>query len=114
MLTIYHNPRCSKSRQTLALLDAANTEHSVHLYLNEPLDPDELNALKLSLKVNSCMEMIRTKEPEFKIAKLSATSSEDELLSALVQYPKLLERPIVSNGTQAIIGRPPENVNVLL
>lgn len=114
MLTIYHNPRCSKSRQTLALLNAANTEHNVHLYLNEPLGPDELNALKSALQVNSFMDMMRTKEPEFKTTQLSRTSSENNLLNALIQYPKLLERPIVSNGTQAIIGRPPENVNVLL
>lgn len=114
MLTIYHNPRCSKSRQTLALLNVANVAHRVYLYLNEPLGPDELNALKSALQVNSFMDMMRTKEPEFKTARLSATSSENELLNALVQYPKLLERPIVSNGTKAIIGRPPENVNVLL
>jgi arsenate reductase len=82
--------------------------------LNEPLGPDELHALKSALQVNSFMDMMRTKEPEFKTAQLSRTSSENDLLNALIQYPKLLERPIVSNGTQAIIGRPPENVNVLL
>jgi arsenate reductase len=57
---------------------------------------------------------MRVKEPEFAQAELSSTSSNDTLLAAIVAYPKLLERPIVSNGTQAVIGRPPENVNVLI
>lgn len=114
MLTIYHNPRCSKSRQTLALIEAAAAEHQVILYLQSPLAADELQLLKDALNINSFLEMMRPKEADFKIAQLTTKSSEEDFLHALLHYPKLLERPIVSNGTHAIIGRPPENVHALL
>lgn len=113
MLTVYHNPRCSKSRQTLALIDAVGAEYQVHLYLKSPLDADELHTLKKALQLNSFLDMMRPKEADFKTAQLTSASSEIDFVNALVNYPKLLERPIVTNGSQAVIGRPPENVNVL-
>jgi arsenate reductase len=114
VLTIYHNPRCSKSRQTLALITDSKCAHSIRLYLSEVPTIDELTTLQQQLGLTNVIEMMRVKEPEFAQAELSSTSSNDTLLAAIVAYPKLLERPIVSNGTQAVIGRPPENVNVLI
>ncbi len=114
MLTIYHNPRCSKSRQTLSLIEATSTQHEVVLYLQTPLDSASLTELKKQLGVDSFIDMMRIQEQEFASAGLSVHSSESELLVGLTQFPKLLERPIVSNGQTAIIGRPPENVHHLL
>lgn len=112
MLTIYHNPRCSKSRQTLALIEEANAEVKVVEYLKTPLTKASIQSLQQQLNV-PIIEMMRTKEEEFKQQNLK-TANEQALLEALVATPKLLERPIVTNGKQAIIGRPPENVLTLI
>lgn len=114
MLTIYHNPRCSKSRQTLALITDSQSAHTIRLYLSEAPTIDELSTLQQQLGLNNVIEMMRVKEPEFAQAGLNSESSHDSLLAAIVAFPKLLERPIVTNGAKAIIGRPPENVNVLI
>ncbi len=112
MLTIYHNPRCSKSRQTLALLEEKATEHKQEFtiveYLKTPLSQAQIEQL---LKQLNCtpIEMMRTKEAEFKEQELKGASDE-QLIQAMVNTPKLVERPIVSDGDKAIIGRPPENV----
>ena len=112
MFTIYHNPRCSKSRQTLALLEpkAQESQQEVTIveYLKTPLSEDEIKALLPQLGC-SPIEMMRTKEDEFKEQKLKG-ADDATLISAMVNTPKLVERPIVSNGDKAIIGRPPENV----
>lgn len=108
---ILHNPRCSKSRETLALLQSKDIPIDVIEYLKAPLDRDQLSSIKGKLGVASFIDMMRTKEPEFKQAELSKTDSdEDALLVALVTYPKLLERPIVITESHAKIGRPPEAV----
>jgi arsenate reductase len=112
MLTIYHNPRCSKSRQTLALIEENNQEVCIVEYLKTPLDEATIKSL-LSLLNMSPIEMMRTKEVEFKEQNLENSSAE-QLIKAMVNTPKLIERPIVSNGTNAIIGRPPENVLTLI
>ncbi|WP_286267161.1 arsenate reductase (glutaredoxin) [Thalassotalea atypica] len=112
MLTIYHNPRCSKSRQTLQLIEEAGKEVRIVEYLKTPLDEQTINALLAQLGV-SPIEMMRTKEVEFKEQNLKGVSDE-QLISAMVTTPKLIERPIVTNNDKAIIGRPPENVNVFL
>lgn len=114
MLTIYHNPRCSKSRQTLALITDSECAHSIRLYLSDAPTRDELTTLQQQLGLANVIDMMRINEPEFAQAQLSLTSSNDTLLAAIVASPKLLERPIVTNGTKAVIGRPPENVNVLI
>ena len=112
MFTIYHNPRCSKSRQTLALLEEqaqqTNQEFTIVEYLKTPLSVDEIKALQAQLNCTA-IEMMRVKEDEFKEQNLKG-ASEEALINAMASTAKLIERPIVSNGEKAIIGRPPENV----
>jgi arsenate reductase len=112
-ITILHNPRCSKSRQTLALIEAQGVEVSVREYLKEPLSADELSNLITALGVTP-IELVRTKEEEFKLAGLTKESSADALIAAMVEHPKLMERPVVINGDKARIGRPPEHVLEIL
>ena len=112
MLTIYHNPRCSKSRQTFELIKQNSTkELTVVEYLKKPLNKEEIEQL---LTLLSCKpkDMMRVKEAEFKEQNL-ASASDEQLINAMVNTPKLIERPIVSTGSRAIIGRPPENVLAL-
>lgn len=111
MLTIYHNPRCSKSRQTLALIEENNQEVNVVEYLKTPLDEGQITQLLALLKV-SPIEMMRTKESEFSALNLKG-ADDSALIAAMVSTPKLIERPIVTNNSSAIIGRPPENVLTL-
>jgi arsenate reductase len=111
MLTIYHNPRCSKSRQTLALIEENNQEVSIVEYLKTPLDKTTIDSLLTRLNV-SPIEMMRTKESEFKEQNLT-NATDNQLIMAMVNTPKLIERPIVSSDTKAVIGRPPENVLTL-
>lgn len=112
MFTIYHNSRCSKSRQTLALLEEkaneAKQEFTIVEYLKTPLDKAQIQQLQKQLNC-SVLEMMRPKEAEFAEQGLKGATDE-VLINAMVNTPKLIERPIVSNGTKAIIGRPPENV----
>lgn len=112
MLTIYHNPRCSKSRQTLALIEENNQEVSVVEYLKTPLTKEVIEQL-LALLALSPREMMRTKESEYSEQNLT-TADDATLIAAMVSTPKLIERPIVSDGKNAIIGRPPENVLSLI
>ena len=112
--TIYHNPRCSKSRQTLALLTERGIEPDVVEYLKTPLSTQALQTLSQKLGVN-VVDMMRTKEREFKELKLNrADVTDDQLLQAIAGNPILLERPIVVCGDKAVIGRPPENVLELI
>jgi len=108
--TIIHNPRCSKSRQTLALLEEHNISVEIIEYLKHPLDKNQLSIIKEKLNIDSYLEMMRPKEAEFKEAQLTKQSSEQEFLNGMEQYPKLIERPIVITELSARIGRPPENV----
>lgn len=111
-MIIYHNPRCSKSRQSLALLSENGVEPEVVEYLKTPLDEVVLREViaKLGLKAH---EVVRTKEDVYRQLGLSPDSSEEELIAAIVKYPILMERPIVVKGDSAVIGRPPENVQQL-
>ena len=112
MLTIYHNPRCSKSRQTLELIkENSSKEIKIIEYLKEPLDRNSIEHL-LSLLACSPIEMMRTKESEFKEQNLKGADDET-LINAMVSTPKLIERPIVTDGKKAVIGRPPENALAL-
>lgn len=113
-VTIYHNPRCSKSRQTLELLEAHGIKPRVIEYLKSPPDRATLAALlrKLGLPAR---DLVRRTEPEFAELGLDAPGiSEDALLDAMAAHPKLIERPIVVAGRQARIGRPPEAVLEIL
>lgn len=110
-VTILHNPRCSKSRQTLELLTNAQHSPEVVEYLKTPLTGEQLTELKNKLGLSSFIEMMRVKEPEFKEAGLSKSdSTEQQFLDAMVNFPKLMERPIVITSNAARIGRPPESV----
>lgn len=114
-VTIYHNPRCSKSRETLALLEQHGVMPDVVLYLETPPSVDQLKKLLKELGFNSARELMRKKEDLYKALKLADESlSEAQLLQAMVDNPKLIERPIVVKGTQARIGRPPEQVLEIL
>lgn len=109
MTTIYHNPRCSKSRQTLALLEENGVQPDIRLYLQDSPSIDELKELIEQLGL-SPIEMMRTKEALFKELNLSKESSNDELIQAMHNNPSLIERPIVIHNGKAKIGRPPEQV----
>lgn len=106
---IYHNPRCSKSRATLALLEEHGVEPEIIEYLNTPPDAATITALlgKLGLQAR---DIIRTNEEEFKASGLSLDSPAEELIGLIERAPKVLQRPIVEVGSQARIGRPPEQV----
>jgi arsenate reductase len=112
MFTIYHNARCSKSRQTLALLEENATAHdkpfTIVEYLKTPLCRETITELLVQLNCKP-VDMMRVKEVEFKDQNLKG-ASEETLITAMVNTPKLIERPIVTNGKSAVIGRPPENV----
>jgi arsenate reductase len=109
MVTIYHNPRCSKSRETLALLNVRGIEPEVVLYLQTPPDRETLQILLQKLGMQSARELMRTKEAIYSELALG-DKNESALLDALVENPVLIERPIVINGDKARIGRPPEAV----
>lgn len=111
-MQIYHNPRCSKSRQTLELIRAAGQEPEIIEYLKSPPNPEQLKEL-LKLLGISAAELARKKEAAFSELNLK-NAGEDELLAAMSQNPKLIERPIVVSGQRAVLGRPPENVQALL
>jgi arsenate reductase len=112
-VTLYHNPRCSKSRSTLALLQDNGIEPKIVLYLETPPDSSEIKALLKKLGI-SAAELVRCGEDEYKACGLSKDSSAADCIAAMVKYPKLIERPIVVRGNKAVLGRPPENVLALL
>lgn len=115
MLSIYHNPRCSKSRQTLARIEDSGTPVQVILYLQDPPSVDALMDVLQKLE-GSVHTMLRSKEARFKELGLSLKDarSDREWLTLVHENPSLLERPIVVSESTAVIGRPPENVNALL
>jgi arsenate reductase len=114
MITIYHNNRCSKSRQTLALIEDKGVTPIIVNYLETPPDKVTLESLLKKLGL-SPRDIIRKGEEAYKELQLNdASLSDDQLLNAIVEHPKLLERPIVVSDKRAVIGRPPENVLELL
>lgn len=113
-ITIYHNPRCSKSRQTLQLLEENNIQPEIVKYLETPPTVEEITALLAKLN-KSPREAMRTKETLYKELSLGDDSVTDEqLINAMHSNPKLIERPIVVNGDKARFGRPPEQVLEIL
>ncbi|GMR17953.1 MAG: arsenate reductase (glutaredoxin) [Gammaproteobacteria bacterium] len=113
-ILIYHNPRCSKSRQTLELLESKGYAPTVIEYLKTPPTHEELGQI-LDLLSISPRELVRKKEPEYKNNNLDDPDlSDDQLIEAMTKHPILIERPIVINNDRAAIGRPPENVLKLL
>lgn len=113
-VTIYHNPRCSKSRQTLELLQENNISPDIILYLDNPPSPREIKSLLARLGITA-RELLRTSEDAYRQLGLSDSDlDDDQLIDAMVSEPKLIQRPIVVAGDKAVLGRPPENVLALI
>ncbi len=113
-LTLYHNPRCSKSRAALELLEARGLKPEIVRYLDSPLSTSELKELLNKLGLTA-RQLLRTGEDEYKTLELAdAGLKEAQLIAAMVEHPKLIERPILVAGNKAIIGRPPEKVLEIL
>ncbi|KPG94006.1 MULTISPECIES: arsenate reductase (glutaredoxin) [Pseudomonas] len=113
-LTLYHNPRCSKSRGALELLEARGLTPNVVRYLETPLNAAQIKALLGKLGI-SARQLLRTGEDEYKMLQLADDSlGEAQLIDAIAQHPKLMERPILEVGNKAVIGRPPEKILELL
>ncbi len=109
-VTIYHNPRCSKSRQALQLLRDKGIEPDIVEYLKTPPDKKTLKKL-LSMLGMAPRELMRRKEKEYEELGLAGPDvGDDRLLEAMVEHPRLMERPVVVSGDKAALGRPPEKV----
>lgn len=114
-VTIYHNPRCSKSRETLALLEARGIAPCIVRYLDTPPDAATLHELLQRLGFTTARQLMRTKDERYKALNLADEGlSEDALIIAMVKHPELIERPIVIANHQARLGRPPEQVLEIL
>lgn len=114
LVTIYHNPRCSKSRQTLTLLQEKGVNPQIIEYLKQPPSKSELKKI-LSMLCIEPRDLIRKKEQEYKANNLDNPNLSNEILiEAMLKHPKLIERPIVIADHKAAIGRPPENILEIL
>ena len=112
-MKIYHNPRCNKSRQTLALLQENGVEPDVVLYLDNIITASELRGLLSKLGI-SPMQLVRKGEAVWKEKYKGKALSDDQVIEAMIANPKLIERPIVVKDQSAVLGRPPENVLKLI
>lgn len=110
---IYHNPRCGKSREGLALLKSLTDEIEIIDYLKNPPSIDEMKTLLQQLGIEP-IGLVRTQESIWKEKFKGKNLSNTEIINALIMYPKLIERPIIVRGNSAIIGRPIENINIFL
>ena len=109
MIEIYHNPRCSKSRECLTILETKRDDVKVIKYLDEPLSEDKLRKIIKLLAVEP-IGLVRKNEAIWKEQYKGKPMDDEAVIKALLEHPKLMERPIVINGNKAIIGRPPEKV----
>ena len=113
-VTIFHNPRCSKSRSSLAILNEQGLETEIRLYLENPPNAKELTSILAMLGI-SARELLRKGEPDYKALNLADPGvSDTEIIQAMTEYPKLIERPIVIKDGKATIGRPPELILELI
>ena len=112
-MKIYHNPQCSESRQTLALLQEKGVEPEVVLYLDTVPTNDELKILLAKLQIRP-MQLVRKGEAVWKEKFKGKELSDDEIIAAMISNPKLIERPIVVKDNKAVLGRPPENALELI
>ncbi|MCQ0093839.1 arsenate reductase (glutaredoxin) [Roseovarius sp. M141] len=113
MITLWHNPRCSKSRAALALLEQGGADLTLRRYLDDALTEAELRAAH-ALLGGPVIAMMRPGEAAFRAMGLAKEDADDTLFAAMAAEPKLIERPLALTGTRAIIGRPPEAVLTLL
>ncbi len=109
-MAYWHNPRCTKSRQALALLREKGVELQVREYLKTPPSAAELKDVIKALGLSSARDLMRTKEAEYKDLGLKDVDDEEALVSAVIKTPRFIERPILINGAKAAIGRPTENI----
>lgn len=112
MLKIYHNPRCSKSREALQLLQEAKCEFETILYMENPLTSVELESITEKLGI-ATIDLVRKNEVLWKEKFKGKILTDKELIAAMIAYPKLMERPIVVSDENAVLGRPPENIKAL-
>lgn len=112
-MKILHNPRCRKSREGLKILEDSGQEFAIVEYLKEPLSEEELTDVLAKLNMNA-MDLVRKNEKEWKENFKGKEMSQEQVVTALVNHPKLIERPIVISGDRAVVGRPPENIHELL
>lgn len=113
MLTIYHNPRCRKSREGLEILENSGQEFTVVKYLDTPLSKEELKDIVAKLGI-APIDLVRKNETIWKEHYKGKDLTNDEVLLAMANNPKLIERPIVVRNDKAVVGRPPENIKNLL
>ena len=113
MIKIYHNPRCKKSREGLAILENAGKEFKIIKYLENILTETELQEIILLLGI-SPIQLVRKTEKVWKENFKGVEMSDLEIIKAMVAHPKLIERPIVINNKKAVLGRPPENINTII
>ena len=113
MIKIYHNPRCSKSREGLKMLEESGKDFQVVKYLDTPLSTSEIKEI-LELLHISAEELVRKNEKIWKENYKGKSLSEDEIITAMQENPKLIERPIVVNNKEAVIGRPSENIQKII
>jgi len=113
MITIYHNPRCSKSRECMQLLELQDKPFTTVKYLNEPLSKEELTEIINKLNI-SPIELVRQKETVWIENYKGKDLSDGKVIDIMVQHPNLIERPIVINGDKAVIARPAERINEIL
>lgn len=113
MIKIYHNPRCRKSREGLELLENSGKEFEVIKYLEHVPTKEELREVINCLGITPD-NLVRKNEAVWKDKFRGRLLSDEEILNAMIEHPKLIERPIVLNGDRAVIGRPPENINKLI
>ena len=109
MIVIYHNPRCSKSRETLEILETKKADYEVIKYLDVPLGEEKLSKIIKLLKIKP-IELVRKNEAIWKENFKHLDFTDEELIQVMTKYPKLIERPIVINGNKATIGRPPKKI----
>lgn len=112
-MKIYHNPRCRKSRETLKIINDAGVEVEIIEYLKEVPSKEELTLILMKLNLKP-IDIIRKGEAVYKEKFKNSNFNDEEWLTIMIEYPKLIERPIVIKGNKAILGRPPANVMELL
>lgn len=112
MFTIYHNPRCKKSRAGLQYATAKKMDFQVREYLKEPLTEEELTALVMKLHVKP-FQLIRTQEEAYRKELKGLNLTDEEWIKIMVENPKLIHRPIVEGKYKAVVGDPPENIDLL-
>ncbi|MCU4155152.1 arsenate reductase (glutaredoxin) [Carboxylicivirga sp. A043] len=113
MIKILHNPRCSKSRAGVTLLEEKGVEFEIIKYLDDPLTPDELTTVIEKLGIRP-LELVRKNEADYKEELADKELSDEEWILAMVENPRLIERPVVINGDKAVIGRPVEAIDSIL